>query len=123
MPFSLFQEKRSAAGLTQAEVGQQSGLSVPTIRMLERGAGSIASARPAMAALGLTWAWPEPIIEDPADALARLRREVGLTQRAMARTIGTTQPTIIALEKRFIGTLPCLLAFLNRVGRADVLRD
>ena len=119
MPFSLFREKRRTAGRTQAELGQQAGLSVPSIRMLEPGERSIARAQSAMAALGLTWAWPQPITEDPRDALARLRREVGLLQRAMARAIGTTQPTIIALEKRFIGTLPRLLAFLKRVGHPD----
>jgi len=91
--------------------------------MLERGEGSIASAQSAMAALGLTWAWPEPVTEHPGDALARLRRGAGLSQRAMARAIGTTQPTIVAMEKRFIGTLPRLAKYLCRAGCHDVLRD
>jgi DNA-binding XRE family transcriptional regulator len=107
---------------TQAELGQQAGLSVRSIRMLERGEGSIASARPVMAALGLTWAWPEPVTEEPGDALARLRHGAGLSQRATARAIGTTQTTIVAMQKRFIGTLPWLAAYLRRVGRPDVLR-
>ncbi|HHX91393.1 MAG TPA: transcriptional regulator [Paracoccus sp.] len=123
MPFSLFREKRRAAGLTQQEIAQQVGLSLPTIRMLERGEGSIASARSAMASLGLIWSWPEPITEDPGEALARLRNEAGLSQRAMARAIGTSQPTIIALEKRFTGTLPRLAGYLRRAGRSDALRD
>ncbi len=123
MHFSLLREKRRSAGLTQAEVGQQAGLSLPTIRMLERGEGGITSACSVMAALGLAWAWPEPVTEDPGEALARLRREAGFSQRAMASAIGTTQPTIIAMEKRFTGTLPRLAAYLRRAGRVDVLRD
>ncbi|HHX90092.1 MAG TPA: helix-turn-helix transcriptional regulator, partial [Paracoccus sp.] len=55
MPFSLLREKRRAARLTQLEIARQTGLSLPTIRMLERGEGSIASARSAMAPLGLVW--------------------------------------------------------------------
>ena len=49
--------------------------------------------------------------------------EAGLAQWAKARAIGTTQPTIIAMEKRFTGTLPRLAAYLRRAGRVDVLRD
>lgn len=123
MPFSLFREKRRAVGLTQLEIARQTRLSLPTIRMLEGGEGSVASARSAMGALGLVWAWPEPITENPGEALARLRREAGLSQRAMARAIGSTQPTIIALEKKFTGTLPRLAAYLRRAGRSDALRD
>jgi len=123
VPFSLFREKRRAAGLTQLEIARQTGLSLPTIRMLERGEGSIASARSAMAPLGLVWTWPDPVTENPGEALVRLRREAGLSQRAMARAIGATQPTIIAMERQFTGTLPRLAAYLRRAGRCDALRD
>ena len=123
MTFDLVQEKRRAAKLTQAELARHTGLSVPTVRQLERGEGSLASAARVMAALGLIWAWPAEVTADPGRALAEMRRAIGLSQRAMARAIRVTQPTVIALEKRFVGTLPRLRDYLRRLGRREILRD
>jgi transcriptional regulator with XRE-family HTH domain len=76
-----------------------------------------------MAALGLVWAWPAEVTADPGRALAEMRRGVGLSQRAMARAIGVSQPTIIALETQFAGTLPRLRDYLRRLDQRELMRD
>lgn len=52
---------------------------------------------------------------EPADQIARLRLERGLTQAELAALVGTRQPSIARLEKG--ETLPSL-AFLKRVAEA-----
>tara|TARA_R100000365_G_C2744046_1_gene72781 strand:- start:1211 stop:2086 length:876 start_codon:yes stop_codon:yes gene_type:complete len=99
------------------------GVSTPSIRQIEAGGGQLGTVSSVIAALGLVWGWPESVTLDPGPSLSGLRLERGLSQRGLARRIGVTQPTIVALETRFTGTLPVLLAYLRAVGHKSALRD
>ncbi len=99
------------------------GVSTPSIRQIEAGGGQLGTVSNVIAALGLVWGWLESVTHDPGRSLAALRSARGLSQRALAHRIGVTQPTIVALETRFTGTLPVLLAYLGAIGHKSALRD
>ena len=115
--------RRKARRLTQKGLATIAGVSIPSVRHVENARGQLSSVSSIIAAVGLVWGWPDSVTHDPGQSLAALRLARGLSQRAMARRIGVTQPTIIALETRFTGTLPVLLAYLGAIGQKSALRD
>ncbi len=99
------------------------GVSIPTIRQFENARGQIGSAKKIIAALGMLWGWSQSATDEPGRSLAALRTQAGLSQRALAKKIQVSQPTIVSIERRFSGSLPVLLAYLAAIGCKVVLRD
>ena len=115
--------KRKDKNLTQAELAELAGVSIPTTRQVENARGQIGTAARIVAALGLLWGWPKSATDNPGRSLAELRMQAGLSQRAIAQKIQVSQPTIVNLETRFSGSLSVLLAYLAAVEVKTVLRD
>jgi len=83
----ILSQLRRERRVAQAAVTAAAGISVPTLRLLERGVGTIGSLAVVLPVLGLHWAWAAG--EEPAHAgLARLRRAAGLGQVALAELVG-----------------------------------
>jgi phage N-6-adenine-methyltransferase len=113
---------RKAARLTQAELARRSGLSVPTVRLLEAGRGNLDSFHAALAPLGLELAGRNlPGGPSLGHSLATLRRHRGLGQRELAELVGATQPTVVALERRGLGRLSTLERALTVLGAGAYL--
>ncbi len=101
--------------MTQAAVAAASGISVPTLRSLERGVGTIRSLAEVLPVLGLRWAWAAG--EEPAHSgLARLRRVLGLSQLAVADLVGCNRITILALERDLTGNISTLVRVSKVLG-------
>tara|TARA_R100000365_G_scaffold20_2_gene75 strand:+ start:4310 stop:5341 length:1032 start_codon:yes stop_codon:yes gene_type:complete len=115
--------RRKSRRLTQEALARVAGVSLPSIRQVEAGGGQLGTVSSVIASLGLVWGWPESVTLHPGQSLAGLRLEHGLSQRGIAHRIGVTQPTIVALETRFAGTLSVLLAYLGAIGHKSALRD
>ena len=112
---------RRSRGMTQADLAQIIQVSIPTVRALERGEGSLRSLGGVMLALGLGWGWVRQG-ENAATLLAARRREKGLSQAALAQRAGCSRPTIIALERNLSGGVSILLSVLAALGLRRALR-
>ena len=110
-------ELRSHLGITRSEVAKRTGCSVPTIRSVESGTGSIASMLSVIDALGGSLIWEHRKPEEPlGTSLATARRRCGMSQRTMAAMIGVTQPTVVAMERRTHGRMQTLKRYLDAVA-------
>ena len=112
---------RRARGMTQGNVARAAGISVPTLRALERGEGGLGPSVAVMEVLGLRWGWV-PHGEDAASALAGRRKARGISQAELARRIGCSRPTLIALERRLAGSVATLARALQILGLRPMLR-
>lgn len=117
----LIAQTRRSRGMTQADLAQIIQVSIPTVRALERGEGSLRLLGRAMQALGLGWGWVRQG-ENSATLLAARRREKGLSQAALAQRAGCSRPTIIALERNLSGSVSILLSVLAALGLRRALR-
>jgi transcriptional regulator with XRE-family HTH domain len=85
---------RKERHITQAELAARAGLSVPTVRQLERTRGHLASWNAALAALGLEIVGRNlPQAETFGRRIATLRRRRGFSQRTLAALADVTPPT------------------------------
>ncbi|PCJ85717.1 MAG: hypothetical protein COA52_15940 [Hyphomicrobiales bacterium] len=92
-------DKRSELELRLIDIAAMSNLTVPTIRLIESGSGTIGahlkilkSYDLQLSGAGLGNALPY------GNSLAQRRQRVGISQRRMAEQIGVSQGTIIGLE-------------------------
>jgi site-specific DNA-methyltransferase (adenine-specific) len=107
---------RLASGITQADLAHQASLSIPTVRTLEAGQGSITSAKAVIAALDHRLVWAAYTGEDHhGTALATRRAKRGMSQRQMAKKVGVSHATIVSLETKFTGRIETLLAVLRQL--------
>lgn len=107
--------------MTQGDLAKEIGISIPTLRALERGQGNLLTMRRCMGVLGLRWGWAR-LDQDPAALLAAMRRKRGLSQAILAERAGCSRPTIIALEKDLSGSVSILSAVLTVLGVRELLR-
>ena len=112
---------RRQLGLTQASVAGSAGISLPTLRALERGEGGVRALVAVMAVLDLRWGWV-PDRAQAARALADRRRARGLSQAQLAARIGVSRPVIIALERDLGATVATLVRAAAVLGVRSVLR-
>src|SRR3954447_15694407 len=83
---------RKTAGLTQADLALKAGLSERTVRGLEQGGGTLDSWDAALNAMGLVLAGRNfPGGKTTGVRLTTLRRRRGLSQEALARSVGVTK--------------------------------
>jgi phage N-6-adenine-methyltransferase len=113
---------RKSARVSQGELARRTGLSVPTVRLLESGRGNLVSWRAALTALGLELAGRNlPAEGSLGRSLATLRRRRGLGQRELAGLVGVAQRTVLDLERSERGRLSTLEAVLAALGAGAYL--
>jgi len=122
--FEILRAERVGRGLTQAELASRAKISIPTLRALERGAGTILSLEAILPILGLRWRVTTPG-KHMGRVLMERRRARGFSQQALARKIGCSRVTIITLEAEFSGRVATLAAALRllRIHNPLELRD
>jgi transcriptional regulator with XRE-family HTH domain len=118
----LLEHARRARGLTQAALAMSAGISLPTLRALQRGSGTLRSLQGVMRILDLDWGWI-PIGTDPVQFIVDRRLSKGLTQADLARRVGCARSTIIDLEKNLGGSVAILIAVLSALGLRPALRS
>src|SRR5512135_2272157 len=116
---SSLREQRICARWTQAELATHAGLTAKTVGLLERGSGTLDSWHAALRALGLRLSGRNlPGGATLGQRLMTLRRRRGLSQEALARSVGVTKPTLGALERKGKGRL----STLERILVGDFLK-
>ena len=119
---SDLRKHRKTTRITQAELAAGTGLSVPTIRLLEVGGGNLDSWQKVLDHLDLELTGRNlPGGSTLGQRLARLRRHRGMSQRELAALIKVSQPTLIALERRGQGRLATLERVLVALGAGTQL--
>lgn len=108
---------RKTAGFSQVVLADQARISTPTLRLLERSRGNLRSLYLALVVLDVEIRGRNlPPGSSLGEQLAILRKRRGLSQRAFAAIIHTTQPTLVALERRGAGRVAVLNAALVTLG-------
>ena len=103
--------------MTQAALAAKTGLSVPTIRLVERGRSNLSSLRKVIAALDLVLEGGSlPAAEDIGHRVAALRKRRKIGQREFAALVGISQPTLVLLERHNRGRMDTLERALVRLG-------
>lgn len=122
VPLALLKQERRARDWTQDDLALRAGITVPTLRGLEAGRGTLRSLVSVMTILDLAWGWAGPD-ENAATTLATRRREKALTQAELANRAHCSRPTIIALERELAGSVSILLSVLAILGLRQSLRS
>lgn len=116
IPLSIKQE-RKRQGYTQTKLAQLTNLSVPTIRQIERGLGRLSSFQVILQKLNLEIIGMNlPSGKSIGDRLRLLRKRKGLSQRRVAKLVGVSVPSIIALETADKGLFKTALQVLTVLG-------
>jgi phage N-6-adenine-methyltransferase len=125
LPSALGQQLRDARKRqkqNQQHLADAASLSVPTVRLLERGQGYLTSFDAVLAVLNLTLAGRNlPQGETIGGQIALLRKRRSLGQRELAGLVGVSQPTIINLERHSRGKLNVLESVLTVLGAGAYL--
>ena len=113
---------RRSCGLTQASVAASAGISLPTLRALERGEGGVRALAAVMAVLDLRWGWAPDRVQ-AARALADRRRARGLSQAQLDNlpdeTIAALQAQLTAQYDSYHDTY----GLINSRGTASAFRE
>ncbi len=113
---------RKGQKLSQAELALKSKLSRPTIRLLESGRGNIRTLGVVLNVLRVELRGKNlPGAETLGRQLALIRRRSRISQRELASLIGTTQPSIVNLERRVTGRVQTLDRALAVLGAGSIL--
>lgn len=113
---------RKAQGLTQADLAEKTGLSRPTMRLLERSRGNLDSWNKALATMQLVVKGRNlPAGDSLGRQIAALRKRRGIGQRVLAKMVGVTQPTVVRLELEDVGRLDTLERVLTVLGAGATL--
>lgn len=103
--------------MTQLKLAEKTGLSAPTIRLLEHCRGTLDSWNKALSALGLVVRGRNlPAEKGLLRQIISARKRQGIGQRTLAKMTGVTQPTIVALERNGRGRLETLNRVLTVLG-------
>jgi phage N-6-adenine-methyltransferase len=119
---TALQRERKARQLSQSDLAQQALISIPTIHLLENGQGNLTSFWTVLHTLNLDIVGRNlPPGASIGERIVTLRRGRGMSQRALASIIETTQPTLITLEKQSRGRLQTLDRVLLALGAGAYL--
>ena len=114
--------ERKDRQLTQSDLAQQAQVAIPTLRLLESGQGNLTTFWAVLHVLNLAVVGRNlPPGESIGERIVTLRKRKGMSQRALASIIETTQPTLIALERHATGRLPTLDRILTVLGAGAYL--
>ena len=111
-------DARTKAGLRQSDIAKQARLSIPTVRALEQGQGTLESLDPVLACLNLEICGARLPRNDGhlGRSLFGLRRALGISRQDLAEQIGVSTRTLATLETEWRGrveTLDAALAVLD----------
>ena len=113
---------RKSRQLTQQAVANIGGVSVPTIRLLERGRGNLRTWAAILEVLGVELVGHNlPAGDHIGWRVAALRKRRGMGQRGVAALVGVSQPTLIALEREGRGRVRTLDQLLRALGAGAYL--
>lgn len=104
---------RRDSGFTVSKLAEQAKVSRPTVRSVEQGSASLKSMRAVLGSAGISLWIENSRVENLGGVLALLRSQQGLSQRELAKCLGVTQPTVVALETRNSGRMDTLQKCLN----------
>jgi transcriptional regulator with XRE-family HTH domain len=107
---------RAQSNHSLVAVAELSQRSIPTVRSVEAGTGSIGSMLAVLRAIGGVINWQGNGMAQLGTAFADERKSHGISQRSMASMIGVTQPTIIALEVRDTGRMATLQNYADALN-------
>ncbi|WP_409568134.1 DNA N-6-adenine-methyltransferase [Methylobacterium sp. E-066] len=102
--------------MTQVQLAEAAGISVATVRNLERGRGTLSSWSTALGALGHELRGRSLVAGPIGAALVNLRERRGLSRRALARMLGVSRTTLSALEAGGPGRLETLETYAATIG-------
>lgn len=105
---------RQMLGVSQAAVAGLAGVSIPSLRMVERGRGRISTYLAVTLALdcSLHWRGFKSSVSLGVNLKMR-RRQLGLSQRAVASLLGISRQTLVSMEIRDRGRVETLDALLR----------
>jgi transcriptional regulator with XRE-family HTH domain len=110
-------EVRKSRRLTQHDVATIGGVSVPTVRLLERGRGNLRTWTAVLEALAIELVGRNlPAGEHVGRQITALRKRRGLGQRGLAALVGVSQPTVVTLEGEGRGRVQTLDRVLTVLG-------
>ena len=116
------QRARQDRKITQRALAQYAQVAITTLRLLERGQGNLTSFWQVLDVLHLAVVGRNlPPGESIGERIVTLRKRKGMSQRALASIIETTQPTLITLEKHSRGRLQTLDRVLLSLGAGAYL--
>jgi phage N-6-adenine-methyltransferase len=119
---SHLKRERKNQKLTQGDLAQQAQVAIPTLRLLESGQGNLTTFWAVLHVLNLAVVGRNlPPGESIGERIVTLRKRKGMSQRALASIIETTQPTLIALERHCTGRLLTLDRVLLALGAGAYL--
>jgi phage N-6-adenine-methyltransferase len=108
---------RKSRRLTQQDLANIVGVSVPTLRLLERGRGNVRTWAAVLEGLGLELIGRNlPAGAHIGSQLATLRKRRGLGQRAVAALVGVSQPMLVMFERDRRGRVQTLDRLLTVLG-------
>ena len=119
----LLKLERKAAKQQQKTVAKAAAISVPTLRLLENGRGSLSSFWRVLGALDLELVGRNlPAGHSIGARVATLRKIRGIKNREIAALVSVSPPTITALETKDRGRLETLGAVLRVLGAGEYLQ-
>ena len=107
---------RKSAARTQVEMATQAGVSIATVRNLERGRGTLASLRVVLAAFDLELRGRNVPAGAMHKGLVVLRRRHKMSRRKLAGILGVSRTTLAVLEAGGAGRIETLEAYGAAVG-------
>jgi phage N-6-adenine-methyltransferase len=116
------QRERKDRKFTQSDLAQQAQVSVPTLRLLERGQGNLTSFWAVLSTLNLDVVGRNlPPGQHIGERIITLRKRKGMRQRELTKLVGVSLPTLIELEHHATGRLPTLDRVLTVLGAGAYL--
>jgi len=119
---SHLKRERQDRTLTQRDLARQAMISIPTIRLLENGQGTLTSFWSVLEALHVEIAGRNlPPGQHIGERIITLRKRKGMRQRELVKLVGVSPPTLVDLERHATGRLPTLDRVLTVLGAGAYL--
>ena len=113
----MVRRERKQRRQTQGTLAEDAGLSVPSVRQVERTRGHLSSFWKVLTALSVELEGQNlPVGGGLEKRLAMLRRRRGVSQRELSVLVGVSRPTIATLESSGRGRLETLDKVLGTLG-------
>jgi transcriptional regulator with XRE-family HTH domain len=110
-------DARRKAGFSKTALSEKTGLSAPTLRLLEKGRGNLVSLQKVLSTLGaIIEGGNIPTGKSEGERLVALRKRHGFSQCEFAERLGVSQATLVRLEKRGCGRVKTLERALALLG-------
>jgi transcriptional regulator with XRE-family HTH domain len=114
---SHLKRERQDRRLTQRDLTQQAQVAIPTLRLLESGQDNLTTFWTVLHTLNLAVVGRNlPPGQHIGERIITLRKRKGVSQRALIKLVGVSQPTLIELERHCTGRLQTLDRVLVALG-------